>query len=451
MKKISLRLRLLIFFSGVSCLIWLAAGLVSWYETKEKIDEFFDQYQLLLARQLASADWAALKPGAQKQTNRIISRVGNADEEDEAIGFAVFDRDGKMVFHDNENGRDFVFQPELGRFAEQKVDGEKWHTVWINSADKRFVIAVGQELEYRDEVALDMAEEFLWPWLGGLLFLLAAVIFFIGREFAPLRRMAAEIAVRNPDDLSPLDGRPLPAEVSPLIGAVNRLLQKVDHMLQNEKSFISDSAHELRSPLAALKVQLEVLQLAENDAGVRRSAIAKMEEGIERSARLVEQLLILSRLDSRRHENADEPIDWRRLAKQLQKEYKEAATQKQLRFNVEIASAAPIERGNPVLLSTLLRNLFDNAVKYSRNGSDISVIIDNGKIEVANMPATMDEAWLPRLGERFFRPPGQSESGSGLGLSIVGKIAALHGCTVEFSPVEDKFTVRVVRRSFLPK
>lgn len=109
MNKLSLRLRLIVCFIGISCVVWLAAGVLSWKETKEKVDEFFDTYQMALARQLAGADWSGLAAGAQKITDRMIENVHNADDEDEAIGFAVFDRDGRLVFHDNENGKDFGF------------------------------------------------------------------------------------------------------------------------------------------------------------------------------------------------------------------------------------------------------------------------------------------------------------------------------------------------------
>lgn len=98
MNKLSLRLRLIVCFIGISCIVWLAAGVLSWKETKEKVDEFFDTYQMALARQLAGADWSGLAAGAQKITDRMIENVHNADDEDEAIGFAVFDRDGRLVF-----------------------------------------------------------------------------------------------------------------------------------------------------------------------------------------------------------------------------------------------------------------------------------------------------------------------------------------------------------------
>ena len=176
MNKLSLRLRLIVCFIGISCVVWLAAGVLSWKETKEKVDEFFDTYQMALARQLAGADWSGLAAGAQKITDRMIENVHNADDEDEAIGFAVFDRDGRLVFHDNENGKDFGFLPATGSFIRQIVDGDdEWRIVWLQSADGKFYIAVGQEEEYRADVVWDMTEEFMIPWAAGLFVLMVMI------------------------------------------------------------------------------------------------------------------------------------------------------------------------------------------------------------------------------------------------------------------------------------
>ena len=231
MKKLSLRLRLIVFFTGISCLIWVIAGAFSWVETKEKVDEFFDTYQMLLARQLAASDWNVISPEIQQRTNRIIKNIKNADDEDEAIGFAVFNQDGRIIFHDNENGRYFHFDnQDEGRFVERRIDDEDWRIVFIKSADEKFLIAVGQELEYRDDIALDMAEEFMLPWGCGLLFLLILIVVMISREFAPLRKLAFNLHFRKSDDLSPLPENGIPQEVLPLIRALNIQLTKIDEV-----------------------------------------------------------------------------------------------------------------------------------------------------------------------------------------------------------------------------
>lgn len=448
MKKLSLRLRLLIIFALSSCLIWLGAGTLSWFESKEKADEFFDGYQMVLARQLAAADWSSIASDAQKKTDKIIKKIHNAEEEDEAIGFAVFDKAGQMVFHDNENGKHFAFHPQIGSFVDQRVDGDdEWRIVWVDSADKKYIIAVGQELEYREEIALDMLEEFLLPWLIGLFLLLLTIIYFVGREFSSFRRLAADLDKREADDLSPLEDNNLPQEVRPLTQAMNGLLQKLEDMLKKEKSFISDSAHELRSPLTALKVQLEVLDMMQEDTDARKDAIAKMEQGIERCTRLVEQLLLLSRLESNQSQTAAEPINWRQTADNLLKEYQSQVQAKQIKTEILVSESSPIACGNSVLLTVMLRNLLDNAIKYSSEGAEITLDINEQHIKVTNSGVIMPEQHLQRLGERFFRPAGQKQIGSGLGLSIVKKIAALHGCTVAIKNEDNLFSVIISKQN----
>ena len=445
MKKLSLRLRLIVFFTGISCLIWVIAGALSWHETKEKVDEFFDTYQMLLARQLAASDWNIISPETQQRTNKIIKNIKNADEEDEAIGFAVFNQDGRIIFHDNENGRYFHFDnQDEGRFVNLKIDDEDWRIVFIKSADEKFLIAVGQELEYRNDIALDMAEEFMLPWGGGLLLLLILIVFMISREFAPLRKLAFDLHFRKTEDLSPLPEDGIPQEILPLIRALNVQFVQIDELLKRERSFISDSAHELRSPLTALKVQLEVLRLSIDDEASRNNAMQKLEIGIERSARLVEQLLALSRLEaSFEQENDRQQINWPQIISTLKEEYAPAAESKNIAFKLDVNGTPPFDNGNQTLAALMVRNLLDNAIKYSPREANIEIIIKNKELIVSNSGIDLDKDTLTRLGERFFRPAGQKETGSGLGLSIVLRIADFYGCKVSFDNKDGKFIVTI--------
>ena len=195
MKNLSLKLRLIISFLIIAAVVWSASGFLAWNESKEQADEFFDTYQLMLARQLSAADWQNIKPDTQKNIDDIIDDLeDDGDEEDEAIGFAVFDKQGKMIFHDNENGKYFVYNPASG-FINQPLGRKKdmWRMVWMESSDGKYMIAVGQELEYRDEVALEMVEETFVPWVCGLAVLFLAIIILISKEFRPLKKLAYDL------------------------------------------------------------------------------------------------------------------------------------------------------------------------------------------------------------------------------------------------------------------
>lgn len=447
--KLSLRSRLIILFVILSSIFGAMAAFFSWQETKEKIDEFFDSYQIALARQLAVADWSSVSPKIQQAADKLINDIANADEEDEAIGFAVFDRNGRKIFHDNLNGKDFAYTPVIGSYAEQMVDGdEKWRIVWVYSTDKQYIIAVGQELDYREDIVWEMTEEFIMPWLFGLGALLIMMIIVITIEFIPLGRLAKKLTRRKEGDLSPLSEKGLPQEVLPLINSLNQLLAQTEKMLRRERSFISDSAHELRTPLTALKVQLEVLELSQADEQARQESMQKLTAGIDRSARLVEQLLALSKIEtaSARKLADCEAIDWPLIISQLREDYQEALERKSLKLITDINGSGPIGEGNPVLCSLLLRNLLDNAVKYSPDQADIRMTIDDNKLKVTNSGSKVDEKHLSQLGQRFYRPAGQQTAGSGLGLSIVKKIAEFYDCRVSFANSDKGFQVEITAR-----
>ncbi len=446
MKKMSLRLRLIISFLIVSTCVWTAAAVISWQESRDQMDEFFDTYQLLLARQLSTADWTNLTADMQKKSNRLIENVDDdGEEEDEALGFAVFNRRGEMIFNDDENGRDFIYTPEASGFVNQKIGRKKdmWRIFWLTSADKNFTIAVGQELEFRDDAALELVEETLLPWLVGLSVLLLAVIWMVSRELRPLRRIADELSERDSDNLHPLSLSGQASEILPLIKAINTQFSRIEQMLQRERGFISDSAHELRSPLTALKVQLEVALLADDDAAARHQALQKLNQGIDRSTRLVEQLLALSRLDSAAAAANDEPLDWPALVNAAVNEQLPAAEEKKINIKTSTDGSAPTTCGQPLLWALLLRNLLDNAVRYSPEEAQISIELKDETLSVTNSNTVVAAEYLPRLKERFFRPAGQKSTGSGLGLSIVERIAELHRCRVALTNDDGNFRVTI--------
>lgn len=446
MKKMSLRLRLIISFLIVSTCVWTAAAVISRQESRDQMDEFFDTYQLLLARQLSTADWTNLTADMQKKSNRLIENVDDdGEEEDEALGFAVFNRRGEMIFNDDENGRDFIYTPEASGFVNQKIGRKKdmWRIFWLTSADKNFTIAVGQELEFRDDAALELVEETLLPWLVGLSVLLLAVIWMVSRELRPLRRIADELSERDSDNLHPLSLSGQASEILPLIKAINTQFSRIEQMLQRERGFISDSAHELRSPLTALKVQLEVAQLADDDAAARHQALQKLNQGIDRSTRLVEQLLALSRLDSAAAAANDEPLDWPALVNAAVNEQLPAAEEKKINIKTSTDGSAPTTCGQPLLWALLLRNLLDNAVRYSPEEAQISIELKDETLSVTNSNTVVAAEYLLRLKERFFRPAGQKSTGSGLGLSIVERIAELHRCRVALTNDDGNFRVTI--------
>ena len=449
MIKKSLRFRLILSFCLVSIGIWGGSAALSWYESREYVDEFYDTYQLHLARQLSTADWSNIKPGTQARVNTLVEELDDdGEDEDEALGFAVFDKNGKMIFHDDEDGKYFTYNQYASGFVNQPSGhkGKLWRIIWMKAVDNDFTIAVGQELKYRNKAAVEMVEEAVTPWLIGLAIMLLAIILLVNRELNPLKLITKNISKRGADDLSPLKENFAPQEIKPLIVSMNSLFDRISKMISRERSFISDAAHELRSPLTAMKVQLEVAELAYDDKAAHEKALQNLGKGLERASRLVEQLLALSRLEAntQQYQNFD-ILDWHKAINNEIEEQKSAAKSKKIEIETKIKEPYFLKEGHGLLISLLLRNLLDNAIKYSGEGAKIKIELNDKELIVSNNKVSLDKKNLSRLGERFFRPAGQSVTGSGLGLSIVEKISTLHNCQMTTSLEGDEFSVSITK------
>ncbi|ASL84522.1 MULTISPECIES: quorum sensing histidine kinase QseC [Serratia] len=439
MKRLSLRLRLILIFSLLALLTWCTASVVAWVMSRNTINEVFDTQQMLFAKRLATANLGDLladeSARSLPKTKKLVHHGKRGEQDDDALAFAIFDRDGKMLLNDGENGADFLFDGEREGFTdgERKGDDDSWRLVWLTSPDGRYRIVVGQEWDYRRDMALGMVTGQLVPWLATLPVLMLLIALMVGRELRPLRAVAAGLRRRAPDDATPLDARQVPTEVRPLVDALNALFARINALLVRERRFTSDAAHELRSPLAALRVQTEVVQLAGDDAPMREHALDNLTVGIDRATRLVDQLLTLSRLDSLLDLAELAPIDWNDLVTMTLAEQDRQAHAAGVTLRYEHRGTPPPRQGETLLLSLLLRNLLDNAVRYTPQGGVVTVTLSERSLTVEDDGPGVTAEHLARLGERFYRPPGQEQTGSGLGLSIVQRIAGLHGLQISFA------------------
>ncbi|WON77889.1 quorum sensing histidine kinase QseC [Serratia sp. UGAL515B_01] len=439
MKFLSLRLRLIFIFSMLAIFTWCAASAVAWMITRHSINEVFDTQQMLFAKRLATTNLGGRLTAQNEQSlpkNKTILHHGKrGEQEEDALAFAVFSREGKMLLNDGENGTDFLFDGKSEGFIDSKLkgDSDSWRLLWLNSPDDRYRIVVGQEWEYRQDMALDMVTGQLVPWLVTLPILMLLMALMVGRELRPLREVATGLRHRAPDDASLLDVQQVPTEVRPLVDALNTLFARINIMLLRERRFTSDAAHELRSPLTALRVQTEVVQLAGDDTQMREHAVKNLTVGIDRATRLVDQLLTLSRLDSFSDLDDLESVDWRQLVTATFEEQDHIAHAAGITLRYEQQGEPSQLLGQRLLLSLLVRNLLDNAVRYTPAGGSVTVTLTARQLKIEDDGPGVTDEHLARLGERFYRPPGQEQTGSGLGLSIVQLIASLHGLQVSFA------------------
>lgn len=429
-QRLSLKLRLTLLFLALSLTAWFAASLVAWHQTSDKLDKLFDTQQMLFAKRLLTMDLDEIR--APQRMREVPKKAKHGHLDDDALAFAIYTPDGKMVLNDGENGRDIPYHYRREGFDNGQLndDNDEWRFLWLTAPDGKYRVVVGQEREYRQEMALDVVRSQLTPWLVALPVMLLLLIVLLSRELWPLKKLTQTLRARSPDATDRLATHGVPVEVRPLVDALNQLFARTQEMMARERRFTSDAAHELRSPLTALKVQTEVAQLSLDDPQAQAKALTQLHAGIDRASRLVEQLLTLSRLDSLENLDDVETLNMADLLQSAVMDIYHPAQQAGIDIRLNIHAPQLTRSGQQLLLSLLVRNLLDNAVRYSPRGSQVEVTLDAHSVTVRDTGPGISPDALARIGERFYRPPGQDQTGSGLGLSIVKRIAALHRMTV---------------------
>ncbi|HJW11029.1 MAG TPA: ATP-binding protein, partial [Albitalea sp.] len=253
----------------------------------------------------------------------------------------------------------------------------------------------------------------------------------VARGVAPLRQLGRLLAERQPQAVHPLVLADAPSEMTPMLDALNGLFERIAALMETERRFTADAAHELRTPLAAIRAQAQVA-LGESDDARRRHALQATLAGCDRTARLVDQLLTLSRLEAGAGGTLAS-VDLRALVRRVVAEVAPQAFGRQQTIAVDAAGPCAVQ-GNEALLAVLVRNLVDNACRYSPPGALVNVTVAqhaaHAQLKVEDSGPGLSEADMQRLGERFFRVIGSGEEGSGLGWSIVRRIAAVHQATL---------------------
>jgi two-component system sensor histidine kinase QseC len=430
----SLRARLIAGFILLTLAAWIGASIAAWHQTSKSLNKLFDTQQVLFAKRLSALELDGVESGTQLPRTKNLISHHRGKQDDDTLAFAIYNNQGQLLLNDGDNGKHLTYRYQRDGFVDGKLKGDDdvWRMVWITTPDGKYRIVVGQEWEYREDLALDVVLSQLTPWLVALPLILLMLVWLVSQALAPLHKLAYQLRSRKPDDASELPAQNLPQEVRPLVVALNQLFTRTGEFMQRERRFTSDAAHELRSPLAALKVQAEVAQLAQNDEPVREHALNNLSAGIDRATRLVDQLLTLSRLDSLAGLDDIQEVAFQSLLQNAVMDAYHEAQREGIDIRLEVQDESVKRQGQPLLLSLMVRNVLDNAARYSPRGSVVEVVLQSHEITITDNGPGVSPEFLSSLGERFFRPPGQEKAGSGLGLSIVRRIAALHGMQALF-------------------
>jgi two-component system OmpR family sensor kinase len=320
-------------------------------------------------------------------------------------------------------------------YSSALVLGQRWR-LYGETRHGRYV-QVAQPTAARYHLAAQMALRAGAPLLLFALLLALLMVVVVGRALRPLNRLAQAVAGRSAATLTPLETELMPPELRPVVLALNSLMQKFDEALTAQRTFVADAAHELRSPLTALKLQLQLAERAPSDEA-RRAALVKLHERLDRGTHLVRQLLSLAR-----HENAQvtalRQVDLGLLLESAVGDHSALADSREIDLGVE-APAQVVVQADPDGLRVLLNNLIDNALRYTQQGGrvDLQSAYENGQplLRVRDNGPGVAEQYRARLFDRFFRPDGNDAWGCGLGLSIVRNIADHHHAEVRLDDAE---------------
>ncbi len=420
----SLKRRLLALALATTAAVWMLTAALTYLDAREELSEIQDahlaQSAMLLAMQ---ADTAVVETEHAPLPHKYSRR----------LAFQIWEGGRVLRLHSSNAPEQKLSDKEQG-FSDTLIEGRQWRvfSTWDESSKR--LVQVAERSGVRDELAREITGNMLEPLLLSLPLLALLLWVAVSRGLRPLVGLTGAVSQREPDNLTALDAGSAPREVLPLIERLNQLFARIEASLQKERRFTADAAHELRTPVAAIKAQVQVARAASAEAE-RAHALDNAILGCDRAAHLIDQLLTLARIDTLDQE-AREPCELRAIAAEVMAALAPAALARDVRLELTEGDEMTVQ-GNPVLLRIMLRNLIDNAVRHTPEGTAVRVDIVGGSgrssLTVSDNGSGLPDAELARLSERFYRPLGTQTSGSGLGLSIVRRIADIHGASLELA------------------
>ncbi|ALK98401.1 histidine kinase [Massilia sp. WF1] len=418
----SLRGRLLWYLLAAITIAAVAQASIAYRSALADADQIFDYHMQQMALSLRSRVPLA---NSEEAGNVDTPLTGNDD-----LVVQVWSPDGVQVFRSVSHAR--LPQRAVLGFSNVRANGTTYRIFSIQTNNQ--TVQVAQDLAVRRSMASSLALRTLGPIAVMMPILMLVVWWVVSGSLEPVARVRKQLASRQADDLSPVSDAGLPDEVRPLVQELNLLFGRVRQAFDTQQTFVADAAHELRTPLAALKLQVQSLERSDSRADsleARKLAVSRLSAGIERATRLVEQLLVLARQEASAAPH--QPVVLADLAKRAVADLIGVAQNKHIDLGLQRADGGEVE-GQPEALMILLRNLVDNAIKYTPAGGtvDVSVAAEQGAMSVTiedsgpGIPAEERE----RVFDRFYRVPGSEAAGSGLGLAIIKAIAERHGATL---------------------
>ena len=427
----SLRLRLILFLTIILGVAWLVAAWFTHIESREEIDRLFDAQLAQSAQVLLGTTRHEL----HERIERGDDEVSASHEYEQKLAFQIWDE--KNLLLRSSTAPVVAMSQASEGYSESLINGEQWRVLTRWDARHEFMIQVAEPLAGRESLAHHITLKMLLPTFIALPVLLILIWFGVGAGLRPLQLLKREIKQRTANHLEPVAMAGVPEEVTPLVKALNDLFARLEEAFEGERRFTADAAHELRTPLAALRIQAQVA-MRSTEVEVRHAALENVLRGVDRATRIVEQLLTLARVDPESTVAGYKQVDLASLVAPVMRDLAPQAHAKQIEISLEESNVCKV-LGDEVQLSLLLRNLLDNAIRYTPVGGRVTVSalnLDGIRLEVRDTGPGIPAAEREQVLQRFYRITGSGEEGSGLGLSIVSRIAELHGASLELKDNE---------------
>lgn len=444
----SIRYRLLFGLLTAITLLGLIVAIQIYRDALHEVEEVFDAHLAQYARVLSVLIAKAVEDEDPQALQRFLPFMPEvfgvaAEDGDEAqpygheyerkLAFEIWTAEGELLLH-SIGAPVFLDAPQQPGYSEQASGNHIWRVFNLIEPYRRVRVRVAERDDVRTEMAIKIVRRQLAPGLLSLPLLGIVIWLVIGRGLSPLQSVTQEIARRSPDQLEAVPIADVPNEIRPLVAALNHLFARLSAAFERERRFTADAAHELRTPLAAIKTQAQVA-LEISDERARRHALQQVIRGVDRSGRLAEQLFTLTRLDPEACDGlSKQQLNLHAVAREIAATTVPTALKNHIELTLDGADSA-IVLGDPCSLAILMRNLIDNAVRYTPAQGSVQVLIEltDGavRLRVIDTGPGIPVEQRRRVFERFYRGLGHNIPGSGLGLSIVQRIAELHGAEVE--------------------
>jgi len=431
-----LRQRLITLLLPIVALLWLFTAVLSYFETRGEVTSLLDNQLTLSAHALLAISQNKLDQigSEQEQLDMAQNLLQQELPYENKLIFQVW-RDGNQLMLRSQNAPYTALTKSTEGFSEVRVNGQYWHMYALQSADEHLRVLLGEPSDNRDTLTNAIALRNLIPLLMSLPLLVVMLWLGIGRGPEMLQHITEEMQKRGPSNLRRIDEKTIPPAARPLATSMNKLFNHLKTAFDSERRFTADAAHELRTPLAALKTHAEVALQAKNPEE-QQQALRQVVRGVNRATRMVEQLLTLARLDPDTGLTNIRRTDLFIIAETIISDEALLAFEKHIEIGLT-GTRGKFLNGAADAVAVLIRNLVDNAIRYTPEGGEVEVIVDQDEatgeviLRVADNGPGIPAEDRERVFQRFFRRLGTKSPGTGLGLSIVSRIADLHDARIE--------------------